>query len=71
MSARTITIPAPHVIYGPEGVPEAVADADYLRAAVRNIRYAESNGASMFGSNLTNTVCKLLEDSAAALEPTP
>lgn len=64
----TITLPAPHVLFGPENVPENVADADYLRDAVRNIRWAEKDGRGLFGSNLTDTVVKLLEDAADALD---
>lgn len=65
----TITVPAPHVAHGPVGIPENVADADYLRHAVKNIRYLD-RGERLWGSNLTDTVCKLLLDSAEALEPT-
>jgi hypothetical protein len=65
---ETITIPRPHVPYGPAGVPERVADADYLRAAVRNLKHL-SQGERIWGSNLTATVVKLLTDSADALTP--
>lgn len=60
-SAPTITIPAPHVPYGPEGVPEGEADALYLREAARRI-----NEQRLFGPNLTATVVKLLADAADA-----
>lgn len=70
VEADTVTVPRPHVPFGPMRVPENEADADYLRAAVKNIRYAESNGRGLFGSNLTNTVCKLLNDVADALDRT-
>lgn len=61
--SETITIPRPHVPHGPEGVPANQADADYLRSAARNFRYRK-----VCGSNLTDTVCRLLEDAAAAIE---
>lgn len=57
-----ITVPRPHVPHGPEGVPAAQADADYLRSAARNFRYRK-----VCGSNLTETVCRLLTDAADAL----
>lgn len=62
----TITIPTPHVPFGPTHVPEHVADADYLRGAVRNIEYREQ-GEKLWGSNLTATVIKLLNDAAEAI----
>ena len=63
----TITIPRPHVPYGPHGIPEHVADANYLREAAFHIR----DGYAVGGWNLTNTVIKLLLDTAAALETEP
>ena len=62
----SITIPAPHVPYGPKGVPEAKATADYLREAACTFRAKKP-----FGSNLGATVIKLLDDAAEALDPTP
>lgn len=59
-----VTIPRPHVPYGPLGVPEWQADAHYLREAAKHIE----GGYSVGGSNLTATVLKLLRDSADALE---
>ena len=64
----TITIPTPHVTYGPKDVPENVADADYLRSAVGNIDYL-SHGERIWGSGVTATVRKLLLDAAQALDP--
>ena len=64
----TITIPAPHVTSGPEGIAANVADAAYLRSAVRNIDHL-SHGERLWGSGLTATVRKLLLDSAQALGP--
>jgi hypothetical protein len=58
----TITVRRPHVLYGPAGIPEATADADYLREAARNIRHSRC-----LGSNVTNTVEQLLLDAADAL----
>lgn len=62
MSTETITIPRPHVPYGPAGVDEWLADADYLRSAARGIEYH-----GLFGSNLNRTVAKLLRDAADAV----
>jgi hypothetical protein len=64
-----ITIPRPHVPYGPEGVDVDKADAQYLREAASKIA-----GGWRMGSNLTATVTKLLRDAATAIEggdPTP
>jgi hypothetical protein len=58
-----LTIPRPHVPYGPHGVPEHIADADYLDEAARHI----AGGYSVGGYNLTSTVIKLLHDTATAL----
>lgn len=63
MTGRTITIPAPHVPHGPVGIPQGEADAMYLRRAADRIRDARP-----FGSNLTATVVKLLNDAAAAVD---
>ena len=67
-AAGMITIPVPHVIYGPQGIPVDEADADYLRSAVKNIDHL-SHGERLWGSNLTATVRKLLLDAAQALDP--
>lgn len=58
-----LTIPRPHVPFGPHGVPEKLADADYLDHAARNI----AGGYAVGGYNVTATVIKLLHDTAAAL----
>jgi hypothetical protein len=63
MSATFIAIPVPHVPFGPEGVPEWRADANYLISAARNIHAGYEVG----GSNVTATVVKLLNDVASAL----
>lgn len=59
----SIQIPRPHVPYGPHGVPEMLADADYLDHAARNI----AGGYAVGGYNVTSTVIKLLHDAATAL----
>jgi hypothetical protein len=63
MKAQTITVPRPHVEYGPKGVPMNAADADYLREAARNIEHSRC-----LGSNLTATVKALLMEAARAIE---
>lgn len=61
-----ITIPRPHVPFGPEGVPRHEADARYLHSAANHIE----GGYKVGGRNLTATVIQLLRDSADALHPT-
>lgn len=61
-----ITIPRPHVLFGPEGVPQHEADARYLHSAADHIE----GGYKVGGRNLTATVIKLLHDAGAALYPT-
>lgn len=58
-----VTVPRPHVPFGPLGVPEALADAEYLDHAARSI----ASGYAAGGYNVTNTVVKLLHDTASAL----
>jgi hypothetical protein len=60
----TITIGKPHVPFGPHGIPEHKADADYLRHAARNIE----GGYAVGGYNVTRTVINLLHSVADALE---
>lgn len=62
----TITVPRPHVTHGPKGVAPVVADADYLRAAVRNIEH-QSHGERLWGSGVTAMVTQLLNDASDAL----
>lgn len=57
----------PKVPYGPLGVPQDQADADYYLSAAENIRYHQSRGNSFAGSNLTEAVARLCEAVAAAL----
>lgn len=63
---RAVAIPG--VMYGPLGIEPAKADADYYRAAARNIRYHKERGNAFAGSNLTEAVAKLCEAAAEALE---
>jgi len=58
-----LTIPRPHVPYGPVGIPEHEADADYLDHAAASLEGHYEVG----GSNVRATVVKLLRDTAAAL----
>jgi hypothetical protein len=58
-----INIPRPHVPYGPIGIPEHMADADYLDHAAASLEGHYEVG----GSNVRATVVKLLRDTAAAL----
>ena len=60
---ESIEVLRPHVPYGPEGIPEALADADYLDHAANNI----AGGYMVGGSNVKATVIKLLHDTATAL----
>lgn len=62
-SSETLTIPRPHVPYGPIGVPEHEADADYLDHAASNLEGRYEVG----GSNVRATVVRLLRHTAAAL----
>lgn len=63
----TITIPRPHVESGPTHLSQDVADATYLRNAVSNINY-QDKGVKFWGSSVTATIVKLLQDSADAVE---
>lgn len=58
-----ISIPRPHVPFGPEGVPEHEADADYLDHAAASLEGHYEVG----GSNVRATVVKMLRDAASAL----
>lgn len=64
---HTVTLNVPSVPHGPVGVDPAVADADYYRAAARNIRHAKSRGQKFAGSNLTETVAALCDAVADVL----
>lgn len=59
----------PHVPHGPKGVPEHEADAKYYRDAARNIRSQKARGNAFSGSNVTETVARLCEVVAEALDP--
>jgi hypothetical protein len=65
---HVLTVTVPSVPHGPIGVPVEQADADYYRAAARNIRYAKQRGRSFAGSNLTETVAKLCDAVAESLD---
>ena len=58
-----ITIPRPHVPFGPEGLPAEAADAAYLRRAARDLE----KHYKPFGKNLRATVVKLVHDAAEAI----
>ncbi|MFF9565749.1 hypothetical protein ACF1AJ_20540 [Leifsonia sp. NPDC014704] len=68
MSSHTLSIEVPSVPYGPHHVATLVADADYYRAAAKNIRHQAARGEAFAGSNLTETVAKLCDEVAAQLE---
>lgn len=59
----TITVPRPHVSFGPEGLDPAVADAAYLHRAARDLE----KHYKPFGSHLRATVVKLIHDAADAI----
>lgn len=63
-----LTVAVPSVPFGPTGVPVREADADYYRAAARNIRHHKALGNAFAGSNLTETVARLCEAAADALD---
>ncbi|MDQ0376568.1 hypothetical protein [Amycolatopsis thermophila] len=58
-----ITVPRPHVPYGPEGINKDEADADFLRDAADRLE----SFYRPFGSNLRATVVRLLRDAADAI----
>lgn len=58
-----LTIPRPHVPYGPVGIPEHEADADYLEHAASSLESRYEVG----GSNVRATVVGILRDVATAL----
>ena len=60
---QTITVPRPHIPYGPEGIPADEADANYLRKAADDLAVHYR----CFGSNLRATVVKLMNDAADAI----
>lgn len=66
-SPHVLTVNVPSIPYGPQGVSVERADADYYRAAARNIRHHAQRGNAFAGSNLTETVAKPCEAAAEAL----
>lgn len=63
-----ITIPKPHVRFGPDGADPDEATAGYFREVIEKI---DGGYANVGGSNVTAAVRKLLMDSAYALEGRP
>lgn len=61
-----ITIPRPHVPYGPHHVSEDESDVDYLRKAAKDLEQHYKP----FGSNVRDTVVKLLRDTADSIAKT-
>lgn len=68
MSTHTRTLNIPSIPGGPDGIPVTEADANYYKSAARNIRWHFRNGESFAGSNVTETVARLCEAAANALE---
>lgn len=64
MSDQRISVPRPHVPFGPQQLTEDQADADYLREAARKLE----EHYKPFGSNLRATIVKLIRDAAEAIE---
>ena len=64
---RVLLVDVPRVPYGPAGLSETQADADYYRAAARNIRHQAERGNPFAGSNVTEAVARLCENVATAL----
>lgn len=62
-----ITINAPHVPHGPEGMTYAAADSQYLMEAARSLEYRVERGEAPWGSNVTATVIGLLRNVAGAV----
>lgn len=58
-----VAIEAPHVPYGPQGLPAMIADADYLEHAASNLE----RGFPVGGSNVTATVVTLLRSVSSAM----
>lgn len=71
MAEHVVTVKVPTVPFGPKGIPAREADADYYRAAARNIRFQASRGNAFAGSNLTETVARLCDAVAEVLEHEP
>lgn len=61
---ETITIPRPHIPFGPEHLTINTADAQYLHTAATELEQFHQP----FGSNLRATVVKLIRDAARAIE---
>lgn len=66
---HVLTVAIPSIPYGPILVPVREADADYYRAAAKNIRHQKAQSNAFAGSNLTEAVARLCEATAEALDP--
>jgi hypothetical protein len=64
-----ILVHVPHIPFGPKGMPENLADADYYRSAAREIRHQANVGQAFAGPNVTEAVAKLCDNVADALDP--
>jgi hypothetical protein len=64
-----VLVTVPHIPFGPKGMPENLAEADYYRSAARNIRYQANVGEPFAGPNVTEAVAKLCDNAADALDP--
>lgn len=60
----TVTVPRPTVPHGPEHLTTDEADASYFREASRTLEQRRA-----FGSNLTRTIARLLDQVADQLAP--
>lgn len=62
--AESITVPRPHVPFGPADISPDTADAAYLRQAARDLE----KHYKPFGPNLRATIVKLVHDAADAID---
>lgn len=69
--AHELEVAVPMVPYGPDGIPQAEADARYYRLAARNIRHRVRRGDVFAGSNLSESVARLCAAAADALDRKP
>lgn len=63
ISVHSLIVKRPHVPHGPEGIPDAEADADFLQRAADDLR----QGHALDGQYVTMAVIGLLESTAEAL----
>lgn len=64
LGPQHITIPRPHVPFGPQHLTNNASDAQYLHTAATELEQFYQP----FGSNLRATVVKLIQDAAQAIE---